>query len=153
MAITNYIVKPVTTSDEMAACVAIRHQVFVVGQNISVTDEQDGLDPECQHYLACVDGKPVGTMRVRRLDADHVKFQRVAVLDTHRGLGLATAMLKTALEDLEDGPLITVVLEAQTDAKNLYQKLGFAEHGKEFEEVGRLHIKMQRTVGRRVERA
>ena len=53
------------TDEEIAACLAIRREVFVVGQGVPAAIEGDGLDGEAIHYGAWRGGRPVATARVR----------------------------------------------------------------------------------------
>ena len=61
----------------------IRRKVFVEEQKIPEEKEFDGNDFVATHILAKVNGKGVGTMRIRYF-ADFTKFERMAVLREFR---------------------------------------------------------------------
>lgn len=76
-------VRIVRSMDEMVQALAIRAAVFVGEMGWSFADEWDGNDFSATHLIACVDGEPAGTMRIRYF-ADFAKPERVAVLQRHR---------------------------------------------------------------------
>jgi hypothetical protein len=44
-------------------CVAVCHQVFVIEQSVPEELEYDELDTDADHFLALLDGAPVGAGR------------------------------------------------------------------------------------------
>lgn len=129
--------------DELATCHAIRHAVFVVGQGVPVDLEVDGLDESCEHVLAFDGDLPVGTARLRQVDG-HGKAERVAVLESHRGLGVGV-MLMQAIETIAAEHDHDVVhLHAQWQVVPFYQRLGYGGVGEPFDEAGIRHLAMTR---------
>lgn len=61
----NALVKKISETADIQICHAIRHQVFVEGQNVPIHEEVDGLDSSSEHYLLFLNLVPVGTARVR----------------------------------------------------------------------------------------
>lgn len=135
---------------DMAMAFDIRRAVFCREQGVAEAIEIDGLDPECRHYLARLDGAAVGTARVRRLDDGAAKIERVAVLRRHRETGIGRALMARILADLDAaGPAglagpAPVVLNAQTRVEGFYARIGFVAEGGEFEEAGIPHVHMVR---------
>lgn len=114
--------------DDMTACVAIRHQVFVREQCVDEALERDGRDGDCIHYLALGADGPVGTGRVMPLE-DRYKIQRVAVLPRARGTGLGAALMRFMMADLANEAEAagrTFFLSSQVHALPFYEKLGFS---------------------------
>jgi GNAT superfamily N-acetyltransferase len=74
-----------------AALHAVRHDVFVIEQNVPADLEWDGIDPECRHVIA-VDaaGRAIGCGRL--LPDGHVG--RMAVRPEWRGRGVGAALLQ-----------------------------------------------------------
>jgi predicted GNAT family N-acyltransferase len=131
-----------TTDIEIAACKAVRHQVFIVGQGVPRDREYDGLDDGATHYFVMDDGRIVGTARLR-VETDYAKIERVAVVKAVRGRGIATALMERVLADIrQQGQARQVKLGAQTYITGLYRKLGFAETGPVYEDAGLPHIDM-----------
>ena len=54
----------IALTDDFAACMAIRRQVFVQEQNVPEQQELDEHDATALHLLATLDGRPVGTARL-----------------------------------------------------------------------------------------
>lgn len=129
------------TPDEVATCLAIRHQVFVQEQGVSLADEVDGLDPEATHFLAFHQDQPVGTARLMLVDGV-AKLQRVAVLPTARGTGLGQALILGALDHARHLGAVTAKLGAQTHALGFYTALGFTAQGPIYDDAGIPHRDM-----------
>ena len=129
--------------EELPLLHAIRREVFVVGQGVPAEIEVDGRDADCAHVLALVDGAPVGTARLRVVDG-HGKAERVAVLASHRGLGLGVALM-AALEALaRDAGHDQLHLHAQWPVVPFYERLGYVGRGDPFDEAGIRHLAMGR---------
>jgi predicted GNAT family N-acyltransferase len=120
---------------------AIRHEVFVDGQNCPAELEYANED-ESIHFLATIGGIPAGACRWRKTENGY-KLERFAVLNDFRGMGVGQQMVKTVLDDLpKDAEYI--YLNSQLDAVTLYEKFGFAKEGAEFTEAGIRNYKMVR---------
>ncbi len=127
----------------MKDCLAIRRKVFIEGQKVDPALEIDGHDDHCDHYLLEVDGKPVGTARVRYMDSK-AKIQRVAILESHQGRGLGKILMEHLLKDVgQTGRVAKAVLSSQSHAVAFYERLGFTVHGPEFIEAGIPHRDME----------
>ena len=102
---------------DVNAALDIRREVFCVEQGVDESEEIDGLDPECRHYLARLAGEAVGTARTRFLaNEGGVKIERVAVLN------------------------------AQLQVENFYARLGFVAKGDVFQEAGIDHVRMVKSI-------
>ncbi len=121
---------------------AIRRSVFQEEQGVDPALEFDGLDPMAAHFLAYLDNQPVGTARIRYLNAKTAKLERLAVLPEARGKGIGKKLMEKALEVAAQKNLEEVVIHAQDYVKGLYEKLGFEQVGERFEEAGISHVKM-----------
>lgn len=121
----------------------IRCIVFQVEQGVAPELEFDGLDESAIHLLAYLDNEPVGTARIRQLEPQTAKIERLAVLSDVRGLGIGTKLMETALELISrNSDNEQVVVNAQEYIKSLYEKLGFQAVDQPFDEAGIRHIKM-----------
>lgn len=139
----NILVKKVSEATDIHACLAIRRQVFVEGQNVPIHEEVDGLDSNSEHYLLFLNQLPVGTARVRHSD-DFAKIERVAILDVYQGQGLGHVLMNFIINDIKQNPRIKKAkLGAQTYAIPFYEKLGFEICSNEYLDAGILHKDMQ----------
>jgi predicted GNAT family N-acyltransferase len=120
----------------------IRYLVFQIEQGVDPVLEFDGKDNEAEHILAYLNGQPVGTARIRWLNAKQAKLERVAVLPEVRGLGIGKRIVEKALKLLETAKVAEVYIHAQEQVRDFYQRLGFEAEGEIFEEAGIPHIKM-----------
>jgi predicted GNAT family N-acyltransferase len=118
----------------------VRHQVFVVEQQVPVELELDERDADCLHALACDDDdRPIATARL--LPDAHIG--RMAVLPSSRGSGIGGAILQALMARARERGDSAVVLNAQTHAEEFYRRHGFIREGDEFIEAGIAHIHMR----------
>ena len=119
--------------------IAVRFEVFVIGQDVPVDLEQDALDPHCRHFLATCESRPIGTARVD----SHGHVGRVAVLEEFRGRGIGKAIMLAVIEAMRASHHEQALLNSQTSALGFYRKLGFDVDGDEFMEAGIPHVAMR----------
>lgn len=133
--------------EELSTCLAIRREVFIVGQNVPEALEVDGRDGECTHVIAFVDGEPCGTARVRITPEGSAKVERVAVLDRCRGRSVGRALMARVEEEIRALGRREAVLGAQVEVIPFYEKLGWVVEGPVFMDANIPHRKMRKTIG------
>jgi predicted GNAT family N-acyltransferase len=134
----------VRSRERLEQAFAIRRAVFVEEQGVSEALEVDGRDGEAQHLLALIEGDPVGTLRVRRVDHGRVaKIERVAVLPRARAAKVGQTLVEAALALVRAAGAEAAILHAQTSVQDFYARLGFVACGPEFIEDGIPHIAMR----------
>lgn len=127
---------------EIKACLAIRHHVFIEGQNIPVHKEVDGLDAQSEHYLLAHNQNPVGTARVRYLTG-YAKVERVAILSAYQGQKLGHLLMQFIIEDIRQSQRVNkITLGSQVYAIPFYEKLGFRISSDEYLDAGIPHKDM-----------
>ncbi|HRY99825.1 MAG TPA: GNAT family N-acetyltransferase, partial [Bacteroidales bacterium] len=115
------------TQEGTPTALQIRHEVFVVEQQVPEALEYDGLDPQCLHYLLLADEKPVATARWRETEKG-IKLERFAVLQEFRSMGLGGRLLDEVLADVI--PLgKRIYLHSQDTAVAFYERHGFVCRG------------------------
>ncbi|MDF2159035.1 GNAT family N-acetyltransferase [Algoriphagus sp. CAU 1675] len=138
-------VEKITSKEELDFAFAIREKVFVFEQEVDPAAEYDKFEDSSSHFLAKLDGKPVGTARWR-YTSNGVKLERFAVLQEARGKGVGQGLVRAVLNDIasqEETKEKIKYLHAQLLAVPLYAKFGFEKVGDIFEECNILHYKMQ----------
>lgn len=133
----------IARTDDLDAALAIRVEVFVREQGVSLADEIDGQDGACTHWLARDREGPVATLRVRR-EGRTAKIQRVAVLARARGTGIGAALMRHVMAALAAEGVARAALGAQLEAIGFYERLGFAAHGPVYDDAGIAHRDMTR---------
>ena len=133
-------VKKITNDEELKTAFAIRQRVFVEEQKVDAREEYDEYESISTHFLAYLDGRPVGTARWRFYNGK-IKLERFAVLKEARGKNIGTELVNTVKKDLPVSDS-EVYLHAQLTAMPLYAKTGFEKTGPMFEEAGIQHFKM-----------
>jgi predicted GNAT family N-acyltransferase len=123
---------------------AIRYEVFQREQGVDPELDLDGFDASAIHVLATWSQEPVGTARIRYVNDDVAKIERLAVLPNFRQRGIARQMMDTALAFLKAHQTSKVILNAQEYIVPFYSQLGFEPVGDRFLEANIPHIKMQK---------
>jgi predicted GNAT family N-acyltransferase len=134
--------KVFTYPEEFSQMQAIRRSVFQEEQGVDPALEFDGWDETAEHLLAYLDEQPIGTARIRYLNAQTAKIERLAVLSESRGKGIGKKLMEKALDVAAQKDIQEVIIHAQEYVKGIYQKLGFEQVGERFEEAGIYHVKM-----------
>ena len=120
----------------------LRREVFIVEQNVPADMEFDADDLTAFHFVAVVSGEVCGTLRVIYAE-DCVKIGRVAVTSPWRGKGVASAMIRHAMDVHRTARENRFCLSAQSDKTAMYERFGFKTFGDEFFEVGIPHYEMR----------
>jgi predicted GNAT family N-acyltransferase len=141
--------------EDMDAVLALRHEVFVVGQGVPVELERDEIDPLCDHAVALRDGSVVGTGRLvpgtvsvdNELTPGPVStIGRMAVAESERGQGVGALVLALLERRARERGVETVELHAQTGARAFYDRAGYLPVGDVYLEVGIAHLTMRKAL-------
>ena len=127
--------------DELYRILKLRVDVFVVEQNCPY-EEIDDQDQEAIHLYLSDDEKIEAYLRIIDED-DHAKIGRVIAKKRRKGLG--TTIMKEAIRVCKEVlKKDKIIVEAQTYAREFYEKLGFRAISEPFDLDGIEHIKMIR---------
>lgn len=135
-------IRTVRYQDELAAIKYIRTTVFQQEQGVSADLEFDGLDEGSSHLLAYLNGEAVGTARIREIDGNTAKIERLAVLSSARKQGVGKDLMRSALNEILEQNKSLAIVHAQEYIADLYRQLGFAIVGERFTKAGIPHVKM-----------
>jgi predicted GNAT family N-acyltransferase len=126
--------------EDMPAVFALRHQVFVVGQDVPEDLERDELDVVSDHAVAVVEGVVVGTGRLLPTGT----IGRMAVSEQGRGQGVGAAVLACLEDRARERGFGVVELHAQVHAAGFYDKAGYTPYGEVYLEAGIEHVSMRK---------
>lgn len=136
-------IKQVPYQENLESIKMIRCCVFQQEQGVDPALEFDGYDESCEHLLAYLNKETVGTTRIRYLNKDTAKIERLAVLLKVRGQGIGTQLVEQAINTIEAKKTYNkIIIHAQIYIQSLYEKLGFKPVGDRFLEGDIIHIKM-----------
>lgn len=131
------------TAEELYEIMELRVAVFVVEQTCPY-QEIDGRDKQAYHVYLTDETGIQAYLRVldRGAAFEEVSIGRVIAVKRRQGLGtrILQAGIQTAREKFHAG---SIVIEAQTYARGLYEKQGFRQTSEEFLEDGIPHIRMR----------
>lgn len=118
----------------------VRHEVFVIEQQVPPELELDEFDAISTHVVAySKTNEPVGTGRL--LPDGHIG--RVAVLKPWRGQGIGRQIMQALMHQARQQQLPGVELSAQYHARSFYEDMGFQAEGDIYMEAGIEHIAMR----------
>lgn len=137
-------VRRIRDDDELRAALALRTEVFVGEQGVSVEEELDGRDDDALHLVAVQDGAVVGTCRLLAQEGGTTKLGRMAVARALRGRGIASAIIAAAEAEARDAGAARMVLDAQIAAQSLYERAGYVARGERFLDAGIEHVRMEK---------
>jgi predicted GNAT family N-acyltransferase len=135
-----------STSPFMPAVYTLRHEVFVIEQQVPVELERDEYDQTATHLVALRGGDVIGTLRIV-LSGNRAKVGRMAVRGAERGKGCGSRLMQQAAVVASQMGAREIVLHAQLTAKDFYRRLGYREEGDVFEEAGIRHAAMKKAIG------
>ena len=115
-------------------------------QGVSEALEIDGNDSSALHMIAKNGDIAVGTARVRFLNKQQAKMERMAILKLSRGSGIGKGIITFLEEELERRGIEQIVLHAQYYVKGFYIKCGFRETGLPFLDADIQHIRMEKAI-------
>lgn len=153
MTAVGFTVRVASGEADMAACFAVRTEVFVVEQSVPESIEYDAYDADALHVLAVgPDGVALGTGRLlygpaalgKTGDLTVGSLGRLAVSAAARGLGVGVALVRAIEAEAGRLGLVAVDLGAQTHALGFYERLGYVAYGPEFRDAGIPHRAMRR---------
>jgi len=145
MPVSNQIEADAVGIENLSICHALRRAVFVDEQGVPDEIEIDGRDGEATHFLAWVNGMPIGTARLRVVDGEG-KAERVAVLDDYRGHGAGRVLMNVVESGARSQGLRSVFVHAQESAVPFYERLGYAAFGERFLEADIPHLAMRKKI-------
>jgi len=137
-------VSRVTSEADLAAALEVRREVFIEEQDVPEELELDGKDGEATHFLARIDGDPVGTARLREYDDGVAKVERVAVREPLRGEGWGERIMAAVESHAREAGYERVRLAAQVPVVGFYERLGYEIVSEEFEDAGIPHRSMEK---------
>ena len=132
---------------ELTVCLEIRKEVFIDEQHVPRSEEIDGLDWQCAHFLAFRGETAIGTARLRPLADGDMKVERVAVRKASRGTGAGRALMEAIETEAYRRGAVNMHLSAQMGALKFYESLGWAAEGPVFDDAGIPHRKMHKRIG------
>lgn len=125
----------------------IREKVFIQEQKVPKEVELDGLDPACIHFLALYEENPIATARVRYIDRETWKVERVAVLKEYRSKGFGKELMGNIENEAKKKNISRLILNSQKNAIDFYKSLNYVSLSEDFfYEADIPHIKMQKII-------
>ncbi|SFT04491.1 GNAT family N-acetyltransferase [Marininema halotolerans] len=136
----------ITDQASLDQAFTIRKKVFVEEQGVPLSLEIDEYEEVAIHFIARIQDRPVGTLRLRWLteEKDLGKVERVAVLSSYRGARVGIALMHAVEDYAMQKEAHRLKLSAQLSAAPFYTKLGYQQFGSTYMDAGIEHISMDK---------
>ena len=123
----------------------LRHNVFVMEQDVSDEPELDGLDLDPGTLLLWWQRERDVLATIRILEQDgHMRLGRLAAARSARGAGYGGDIMQAAIRVARDvRPHWDIVIHGQSYLQRWYESIGFITEGPEFVEAGIAHYPMR----------
>lgn len=124
---------------------SIRKTVFIKEQNVPLELEIDDLEDKCEYVVCYSNSQPVATARLYMM-SDYAKVQRVAVLQTNRGLNIGSKMMLEVEKIAKQKGVKQLKLGAQEYAVLFYSKLNYQVCSSRYLDAGIWHKDMMKHI-------
>jgi len=131
-------------SDDYKKTVALREQILRIPLGMRFNPQYLEQDKDNWHIAAFDNGRVVGTVLLRPLDATTVKIRQVAVETMLQGQGIGRKLMEYAEEFARAKGFEKAVLHARFYVVAFYKKLGYEVVSGPFDEIGMQHFKMEK---------
>lgn len=130
-----------------ATAFALRYDVFVLEQGITLQDEFDDLDTNDRFYFVVYEQSfALATIRYQKKDTNTIQPDRFCVRKDARGKGIGKQLLLTLEEKaVADGFSFSCV-SAEKSALAFYESLGYSVTSDEYIEDGILCVEMLKKI-------
>jgi predicted GNAT family N-acyltransferase len=135
----------VATEKELNDAFSIRRTVFIHEQNVPEELEIDEYEDDATHFVLYDLDKPIGAGRFRVLDGIG-KVERICVLPEVRGTGAGKEVMIGIEQFAKKQKILSLKLNAQTQAIPFYERLGYEIVSAEFMDAGIPHKTMKKTL-------
>lgn len=137
-------VKPLWTIGANEDARLIREEVFMKEQGFQ--NEFDEDDKRLWEFVLYLDDVPISTCRIKPIDPETFKIERVAVRKAYRGQKVGSYTVKFATNKIISLGGRKAVIYSQADKTEFYYKLGFRlnEEVEPFLDEGVPHVEMRK---------
>lgn len=97
-----------------------------------------------RHLAAIVDGRVVGTLLLRAVDATTFRLMQMAVADDMQGRGVGAALVRNAERIARDAGVEKMRMHARATAIGFYERCGYTKVSGEFVDLGIPHVRMEK---------
>lgn len=127
---------------ELYEIIKSRNEVFLLEQNI-VCQDLDDIDYRALHFFTEEEGRVTSYLRAFYTNEEKNRLKIGRVLTLNRGKGDGRRLMEKAFSYFKECGTSKITVNAQTQAKGFYEKLGFKVCSDEFLEEGVPHIAME----------
>ena len=139
-------IRKVSTAEELEQARGIRVRVFEEEQGFPHEVNIDGADQAASHVLVLDEEAPVATARLTIVGEGEGMIARIAVLPSHRGMGLGKHLVQELEAIGQRGGLKTLSMEPHAHLEGFYRALGYEKVAGSVDIAGHRLIRMRKAV-------
>lgn len=126
-----------------AAAFALRYEIFVLEQEISLHDEFDKLDTIDRYYFVAYEGTlAIATIRYQNKDNRTIQPDRFCVRKDYRNRGIGKKLLLLLEDQARNDGYKCSMLSAEKTALPFYKSLHYSVNSEEYLEDGIVCVEM-----------
>jgi predicted GNAT family N-acyltransferase len=129
-------------SDLYRQALVLREAILRIPLGLKLSDEELADDTGRAHFCALADGAVVGTVSLKKLDAETLQLRQMSVAEDRRGERIGARLLARAEDWARFEGYRTIVLHARLGAEGFYARFGYLAEGQPFDENTIPHIRM-----------
>ena len=141
-----YSFNTIDNEKDLALAFSVRKTVFVEEQGVPEHLELDELESSSIHFLVKDQDQPIAAARLRQIDGNVGKVERVCVLKPYRGKNLGLLIMEKIEDYAKEHGLKKLKLHAQSYAIPFYEKLSYTTTSPEFLDAGIPHRAMEKDI-------
>jgi len=121
-----------TRAEEMAMVPWTREQqeAFVRMQFAAQQEHYGKLEPDANHDIILLNGRPVGRLYVARTEAK-IEIMDITVLPQERNAGIGSGLIKALMDEATRSTPLRIYVESYNPSLRLFERLGFRPVGDE----------------------
>lgn len=136
----------VTNKAQYEDALSIRKEVFIEEQKVPFELEVDEFEESSIHFVVYDGEEPIAAGRLRPLDQNNAKVERICVKQTFRGKGIGKLIMDKIETLAKEKDFTTLKLNAQTHAEKFYELIGYQTYSDIFMDAGIPHVSMKKSI-------
>jgi predicted GNAT family N-acyltransferase len=136
----------VTGQNQYEDALLVRKEVFVEEQEVPIELEVDEFEENSFHFVVYDQEEPIAAGRLRPLEKEMAKVERICVKKSYRGSGIGKLIMEKIEETAKHKGISTLKLNAQTHAEKFYELLGYETYSDIFMDAGIPHVSMKKLI-------
>lgn len=131
-------------SKKQVNSIVLRDLILRQPLGLQFSKEELSLESDQIHIVAVEDDQIIGVLLLKSINEKEIKMRQVAVATNQQRKGVGVQMVRYAEYHARSKGYELVSLHARENAVPFYKSLNYSIEGKQFEEIGIPHFRMEK---------